>query len=250
MAPSCMEDILMGRRLLFVFLALSLMTSMVAPAFAAGGLYGSLNGTVVDSESHAPIAGAQVTAQSPTGRYTAVTDGRGVFSIVGMGVDTYTVIIQEANHETLNVPGVVVFGDQTNSIGTVSLAPKLKTIVRVTSRSVASAYQPQQTTDQYTVNSNEIAVSTGNAKSTDETAALLAVPGVTLTNGQNVTIRGGASAEVGYQYDGVPFKEPFLGTNGSFGLMNSLSQIQVVEGAGDATQGGVGSGVINVIPNR
>jgi hypothetical protein len=240
----------MGRRLLFVFLSLSLMTSMVAPAFAAGGLYGSLNGTVVDSESHAPIAGAQVTAQSPSGRYTAVTDGHGFFSIVGMSVDTYTVIVQDKNHETINVPGVVVFGDQTNSVGTLAMAAKLKTIARVTSVSVASAYQPQQTTDQYTVNSNEIALSTGNAKSTDENAALLAVPGVTLTNGQNITIRGGASAEVGYQYDGVPFKEPFLGTNGSFGLMNSLSQIQVVEGAGDATQGGVGSGVINVIPNR
>src|SRR5579884_1772047 len=240
----------MGRRLLFAFLALGFIISLCTPAFAAGGLYGSLNGTITDSTTHAPVAGAEVVAKSPTGTYSTRTDARGYFSIVGMSVDTYTVTVTDSKHETLNIPGVVVFGDQTNSIGTVAMAPLLKTIARVTSRSAASAFQPTQTTDQYTVNSQQIVQSTGNVASTNENAALLAVPGVTLTNGMSVTIRGGAAAEVGFQYDGVPFKEPFLGQNASNGLMNYVGQVQVVEGAGDATQGEVGSGVINVIPRR
>ncbi|HLI96840.1 MAG TPA: TonB-dependent receptor [Candidatus Baltobacteraceae bacterium] len=247
----------MGRRLLFAFLALGFIISLCTPAYAAGGLYGSLSGTVTDSTTHAPIAAAAVEAKSPTGVYSTRTDGRGYFSIVGMSVDTYTVTITESKHEPLNIPGVVVFGDQSTSIGTVAMAPVLKTIARITSRSVASAYQPTQTTDQYTVNTQQITMSTGNAASTNENQALLAVPGVTMGNGTGMqggapflTIRGGAAAEVGYQYDGVPFKEPFLGSNGSFGLINSVADIQVVEGAGDSTQGGVGSGVINVIPRR
>ncbi len=225
------------------------------PAWAAGGVYGNITGTLIDATTHAPVAGAVVVAHSASGSYQSTSDSRGTFTILALPVDTYTVTITEPRHETASIPGVVVFGDQTNSIGTIALAPQLKTIARVNSRSVSGAFQPNQTTDQYTVSSAQILQSTGRAGSTDENSALLAVPGVTLTNnnspiGSTVTIRGGAAAEVGYQYDGVPFKEPFLGGNGSNGLMNGIGTIQVVEGAGDATQGEVGAGVINVIPQR
>jgi hypothetical protein len=48
----------------------------------------------------------------------------------------------------------------------------------------------------------------------------------------------------------VPFTEPFLSTNGSSNRLNGLSSLQVVEGPGDATQGNIGSGLVNVIPKR
>jgi hypothetical protein len=227
----------------------------VLPALAAGGLVGNLRGAVIDAETHAPIAGAQIVAESAGTRYTARTDAKGFFIILGMQVDSYTVTVMAPGHETLSIPGVTVFGDETDTVGTVTLHSQLKTIAHVTSRSVSSAFQPTQTTDSYTVNAQQILQSTGKTFTTNENAALLSVPGVTQTNnntaiGSTVTIRGGAAAEVGYQYDGVPFKEPFEGDNGSDALMNGIGSVQVVEGAGDATQGGVGAGVINVIPRR
>jgi len=166
-----------------------------------------------------------------------------------MNVDSYTVTVEAPGYQTENIAGVIVFGDETDSANA-TLQKQLKTIAHVTARSVASAYQPSQTVDSYTVNKAQMLQSTGNPNSTDESAVLLSVPGVTMTNAGTVTIRGGAAYEVGYQYDGVTFKEPFLGGNGSMGLMNGLGSVQVVEGAGDATQGGVGAGVINVIPQR
>jgi hypothetical protein len=222
-------------------------------AFAAGGVYGTLTGTVVDASTHAPIAGATVVAVSASQRFSGTTDREGRFSIIGVGVDTYTVSITAAGHEVLSVTGVTVLGDQTNTIGTVSLG--LRKIGQVTARSIASAFQPSQTSDQYTINPAQIAQSTGKNNSTDENAALLSVPGVTLTNNNSaistqVTIRGGAAYEVGYQLDGIPFREPFLSGNGSYGLLNGIGSVQVVEGAADATQAGVGSGVINIIPQR
>jgi hypothetical protein len=252
---SCNPRTSLPRVALFLAVILSVFVQASGVALAAGGLYGSLNGTVIDSASKTPIAGASVVARSPSGTYTATTDGKGFFSIVGMNVDTYVVSVSAAQHHAVDIPGVIVFGDQINTVGTVALALELKTIAQVRSRSVSSAYQPSQTTDQYTVNSQQILQSTGKAASTDENSVLLSVPGVTLTNNTSpisstVTIRGGAAAEVGYQYDGVPFKEPFLGGNGSNGLINGISSVQVVEGAGDATQGEVGAGVINVIPDR
>jgi hypothetical protein len=235
----------------------ALIALSIAPASAAGGLYGNLNGIVRDATSHTPIADALVQAKSGSGSYRARTDARGSFTIVGMAVDSYTVTVTAEGHETLSIPGVTVFGDETDTIGTVSLTPELKTIAHVTSRSVASAFQPTQTTDSYTVNQQTIVQTSGKLASANESNVLLAVPGVTLTNNNNtsmqassVTIRGGAAAEVGYQYDGVPFKEPFLGGNGALGLINGAGSVQVVEGAGDATQGEVGAGVINVIPQR
>lgn len=243
----------MKQRTLAAVLMIAFALLSISPVLAAGGQFGNLNGTILDAASHAPIAGASISAKSGSGSYTATTDARGFFSILGMSVDSYTVIVSAHGYQEQSITGVVVFGDESDTIGKVSLQKELKTIARVTSRSVSSAYQPTQTIDSYTVNKAQIAQSTGNPASTNENAALLAVPGVTLTDSSNamsssVTIRGGAAAEVGYQYDGVPFKEPFLGGNGSNALMNGVGSIQVVEGAGDATQGEVGAGVINIIP--
>ena len=111
-----------------------------------------------------------------------VSDEIATFTILGVAVDTYSVTITAPGHDIVNVPGVNVFGDQINTIQTVSLQPHLATIARVTSRSVSSAYQPTQTVDSYTINSQQIQESTGRAMSTNENAALLSVPGVTLTN--------------------------------------------------------------------
>ncbi|MBV8282494.1 MAG: carboxypeptidase regulatory-like domain-containing protein, partial [Candidatus Eremiobacteraeota bacterium] len=148
-------------------LAVAILALSTPAAFAAGGLYGSLSGTVLDSSTRAPIAGASITAKSPSASYSATTDGSGHFTILGVASDTYTVSATASGHDLVNIPGVTVFGDQSNSIGTVSLEPHLATIARVTSRSASSAYQPTQTTDQYTINSAQIIQATGKAYSTN-----------------------------------------------------------------------------------
>jgi hypothetical protein len=244
--------------------ALAVFALLPITAFPAGGVYGNLSGVVVDASTHAPIAGADVVAISPSGTYHVTTDGAGHFIILGMPIDSYTVHITAANHQEFSQAGYVLQGDQTITVGVIALQPAaLQVIAHAHARSVSSAFQPTQTTDTYTVNQAQILQSAGKQEATNENSVLLSVPGVTLTNsaggmmagGSNagvttITIRGGAAAEVGYQFDGVPFKEPFLGSNGSFGLLSGAGSIQVVEGAGDATQGETGSGVINVVPLR
>ncbi|MBV8490850.1 MAG: carboxypeptidase regulatory-like domain-containing protein, partial [Candidatus Eremiobacteraeota bacterium] len=241
------------KRLLAFILLCSLVPA--APVLAAGGQYGNLTGSLSDATTKAPIAGAAVSAVSPSGRYSTVTDTHGRFSILQMVVDTYTVTVTAKGYETLSLPGQTLQGDQTTDIGPWLLNKSTpKTIAHVSARGSGGAFQPSNTIDSYTVTPAQQIQTTGKAFSTNENDLLLAVPGVTLTNAGTPTIRGGAAYEVGYQYDGVTFKEPFLGDNGSMGVNGSLfsgvSQVQVVAGAGDATQGGVGSGVINVIPER
>jgi hypothetical protein len=224
--------------------------SFAAPASAAGGQYGSIQGVVIDAKTKAPVVGATISAASPTGQFRAVTDSRGSFSILGVNVDTYTVSIEAKGYEAYTLAGVTVFGDQAANVGQVSLSRQLTEIGRVRARSASAVYQPNQTVDSYTVSGERILQTAGKADATDETALALAVPGVSLTNTGNITIRGGLRTEVGYQFDGVDFTEPFFSQNASNNRYAGIASLQVVEGAGDATQGNVGGGVFNLIPKR
>ena len=247
----------MTRRTLGVAgLIFSLLSWSTSPVFAAGGQTGNLNGTVVDSKTHAPIAGASVNVISPTGSATTTTNGSGFFSVLGLAVDTYTLSIEAKGYDSVSQTGVTLTGDQTISLGNVALSKTIRTIVRTTSRAQSGAFQPTQTTDQYTISGARIEESEGRPTQTSENEVLLAAPGVTVSTAGSPTIRGGRLTEVGYQIDGVSFVEPFVSSNGASGyqlgggLINGIGSVQVVEGAGDASQGMVGSGVINVIPKR
>jgi hypothetical protein len=223
------------------------------PAFAAGGQQGNLHGTVIDVQTKAPIANATINAAAPTGSYTAHTNAQGFFTILGMIVDTYAVSVQAQGYDPQTVPGVTIQGDQSVSLGTIGMSRTLRTIGRVTARSASSVYQPRQTVDAYQVSGERMLQTTGKAATTNLNNLVLAVPGVTLTNvmgAQGITIRGGLRTEVGYQYDGVDFTEPFFAQAGNNGRYNGIGSLQVVEGAGDATQGNIGGGVINLIPKR
>ncbi len=245
----------MVRFLATLAVGLSLVLSTTIPSYAAGGQAGNVSGTIVDSQSGAAISNAAIALTAPSGSYSTKSNGSGFFTFLGVPVDTYVLSIQAPGYEQISESGVTISGDQTLGLGNIKLSKELRTIGRVTSHSANSAFQPTQTIDSYTISGARITQTTGKEATTNENNLLLAVPGVTLTNAGSPTIRGGSAHEVGYQYDGVVFTEPFLANNGSgestgSGLFNGIGNVQVVEGAGDATQGNVGSGVINLIPKR
>ena len=230
----------------------------VGPALAAGGQYGNLSGVVTDAQSHAPVPGATVVAQSGSGRYQATTDARGRYSILQMNVDTYTLTVTAHGYDTTSLPGVIVFGDESD-VQNVSMSKGLKTIATVTSTAANGAFQPTQTIDSYTVSGQRVQQVLGNPYSTNESDLLQSAPGVIQTfdpsMGFGISIRGSLGVELGYQYDGVPFSAPFYNENGSQGFLNGINggsggAIQIVSGAGDATQGNVGGGVINTVVPR
>ena len=239
----------MARFILVSGIVLSMMLNVTMPAFAAGGSNGNVRGLVIDGVTKAPLVGAKVSIVSPTGAYKATTDSSGHFAIDGLTVDTYALSIQAEGYDGTSQSGINVTGDQTVDFGTIALL-KLKTIVSIRSRSASGAYQSGQTTDSFTVNAARQEEVLGRADNTNENQLLLSVPGTSTTDSGRVTIRGGLANEVGYQLDGVPYTEPFLSQNASGNTLNGLGSLQVVEGAGDATQGNVGSGVVNVIPKR
>ena len=231
-------------------LALAFVTSSAMPSLAVGGLTGSLAGTILETGTRSAISGADIAAISPSARFNAKTDAHGFFQINGMPVDTYNVTIKAPGHDTLNINGVTIQGDVPTDLQTVTLAKSLTQIGRTSARSQSSAFQPAQSTDSVSVSGARVTEALGKTASVNETALALSIPGVQLTNSNRLTIRGGQANEVGYQLDGVNFTEPFLSSNASTNRFNGLGSLQVVAGAGDASQGNVGSGVVNTVIKR
>ncbi len=236
------------RALLACVIFAGMVCSLVSPAFAAGGQVGIIQGTVTDTNGN-PVSGAAISAASPTGSYSATTGANGSFTIVGVNVDTYTISVSAPGYDTYVLRGATVTGDQTLTLP-LKLSKAQAVIGRVGARSASGAFQPSQTVDSYTITGARVAQTTGSPANTSLNDVVLSAPGVSLTENGNPTIRGGSQREVSFQLDGVTFDEPFLGQNGSAGLFNGLNSVQVVEGGGDASQGGLGSGVINAIPKR
>ena len=246
-----------------VALSVALFICGAAFAYAAGGVTGTLRGTVVDQADAKPIAGALVDAGAGSGIFHAKTDAHGFFTVLDLPPDTYTVRISANGYEPVTLTGVTVYGDQTQTIGIAKLAKGLKTIAQVQARTSTSAFQPHQTIDVTTFQGARVDQALGEKGSTNMNQLVLSAPGVIKNtnfipgpgeSSNTFTIRGSASVEIGYQFDGVDYRGSFFDENPSQSYLNGVGGgkggLQVVSGAGDATQGGIGAGVVNIIPGR
>src|SRR5579872_2649028 len=238
-----------------LLLTLSLCVSSLSTAFAAGGVQGNLTGTVQDASTGKSIADVHVVAQAPSGAFGGNTDAAGHFTLLGLPADTYTVSFTKNGYDSVSQPGVAVFGDETNSVGVIRMNSSLRTIVHVNARARSGAYQPTQTQDVTTISGQRITQALGSATNQNEQQLILAAPGAILDAQNNVTIRGSLNVELGYQYDGVNFTVPFFDGNGSSDYLSNITggsggSLQLVSGSGDATQGNIGAGVINIVPPR
>ena len=96
---------------LAIALVATTVTGFRVPALAVGGVTGTINGTVTDVTTKAPLASVDVVAASPSQTSRAKTDARGFFSFAGLPVDTYTVSFSVNGYQTVSSSGVTVQGD-------------------------------------------------------------------------------------------------------------------------------------------
>src|SRR5579885_3719872 len=203
--------------------ALSMMLISLTPAWAAGGVQGNLTGAVQDASTGKPLADVHVSAQSASGSFSGTTDAGGHFTLLGLPADTYTVSFTKNGYDSVSLPGVAVFGDETDSVGEVRLNKSLKTITHVSARARNGAFQPTQTQDATTISGQRITQALGSATNQNEQQLILAAPGAILDAQNNVTIRGSLNVELGYQYDGVNFTVPFFDGNGSSDYLSNIT---------------------------
>lgn len=231
----------------------ALLLSQVTMSLA--GTTGSLVGTIVDATTKAPIAGAKVTAVSPSQSLTATSDSSGRFVFLNVAPDSYTVSAEKEGLQPVAVSGVNVFADQQQTTNLVTQAA-LRTIGRVSTRARSELVQPGTTVDAYTITAStqHAAAALGGGGSLNQAySGLASVPGVYVPQGQSgiyqsVYIRGGDYTQLGYEFDGIPIQRSFDQYPST--ALSSLGQqnLQVYAGSGplDAQSSGL-AGFINQV---
>lgn len=231
------------------------MVAVLTCAPARPATTGQIVGTIVDSESHRPIAKAAVTATAATGNYRTVSDAKGVFTIVGVVPDTYTVTVTAAGYAVYSQPGVTVTTDEATRVQ-VALSKTIKGLGVVRVHSSTSAYQPDQTVDRYTLNSTSIAQLLGKNFNLDQKELLRELPGVTVDKNGTALIRGGFSFQTAFQFEGIDYTEPSRSVGNRFenvgngNILNGVGTLEIIPGGGDATHGNTGTGLVSLLAKR
>ncbi|MBV8365034.1 MAG: TonB-dependent receptor, partial [Candidatus Eremiobacteraeota bacterium] len=238
----------------FAFLAVAVL--LVQGTWALAGVTGSLNGTVLQEQTHAPVAQAKVTASSASQTSSTNTDNGGHFGFVSLVPDTYTVTVdKEGTIETFVQRGVTVLADQVQSL-TIVAKPAIKTLATVTTRASTDLVKPGTTANVYSVNpaaQARSAVLGGGGGANQGYSAIAALPGAYVPPGnsgwfQTVNVRGGDYDQVGYEFDGVPVNRSFDNYPSSNLSAIGQQELQLYTGGAPATAEGQGlAGYLNQV---
>lgn len=215
---------------------------------ASAGTTGNINGTITAVNGTA-LAGVQVIAISPSAKYTATTDAKGFFAIAGVTPDTYSVILSASGYSPYTVSGVTVFQDQTVAVNQ-QLNTALRTIGRTAARNQASAFQPTVPENTINLGATQIQTQLGKKNNVSESNLLVSLPGASLDSSGYPVLRGGRENEEGFQFEGIDYTDAFTSQFVNSLALNNAGNFQLTPGAGDASSGNTGTGVINLLTKR
>ncbi|MEA2718472.1 MAG: Carboxypeptidase regulatory-like domain [Candidatus Eremiobacteraeota bacterium] len=221
-------------------------------AAAAESTTGSIAGTVTTA-SDAPVEGAAIAVASAGGRYSAHSDARGRFRILGIDAGTYAVSADARGYTSTVRQGVVVLPGETQRI-TFRLSNGLQSIGSVRSR--VSAFAVGSTTSSFAV-SGAAARAASSANAASGLAAYTAgtvqgtiagVPGVQQDSFANAILRGGKVDDALFDFDSVPVPQGLIAEPGgnvigaqlpSTGIATTTVTLAGYQAEGDNALGGI-----------
>ena len=238
------------KRSLSFFLSILMLAALAVPAHA--GTTGGLSGTITDSDTHAPVAGARVTVTSPSQTVSADADAAGHFVFVSLAPDTYTVTLAKPGYDSVSFGGAIVFADAQQTL-TFLMHKTLKTIAHVTSQSASNLVRSGTTADIYSVNAAQqerVSALGGGSNMNSAFSAIASVPGAYVPSNQSgyltgVHVRGGDAYEVGYEFDGIPVNRAF--DNYPSSALSSLGQLELQVYTGATPAGAEAQGLAGFV---
>ena len=217
---------------------------------AAAATTGTISGTVTEGATKAPVPGVTVTATSPSGRSSAVSDGAGFYNIAGLAPDTYTVTFAKNGYQPTSSAGVTVFQDQTYALN-IGLSRGLQTIGGTRSRAASSLVQPTQTADVYTVSQQQLGAAAGVGGHRTLYDVIQTTAGVTSTGvAGRPRIRGSDVGDVAWEYDGIPINDRLTGLFTTNLSIVGTQNLEVFTGGYNAQYGNASAGIINSVVKR
>jgi hypothetical protein len=234
--------------------AASLLGNQTAHAseLTTGAILGS-----VRSLAGSPIAGAQVAARSPSGRYAATADAAGRFIVLGVVPDTYAVTAQANGYQPITAIVIVLPGER-EGLAFV-LHPQLREIARVEAK--GEAFPVGSTSDTFAVTGEAASASVPSESAAGlptymqgaVQGALVGVPGVAFDSFANAIVRGGKVQDTVFDYDSVPVPQGLIAEPGGnivgaqLSTTGTAATTLTLSGFTDVSQNALG-GVVNEIP--
>ncbi len=249
---------MLRRSLSSLIACLTLVAMLVQGTWVLAGTTGTISGTVTDTATKQPLAGARINATSPSQSATAIADAQGHYTFLSLAPDTYVLSVEYDKYDSILLSGVTVQADQVRVIP-LNLAKSLKTIATVHNVAASALVKSGVTSDVYSITAaqqEKLQGVGGGGALNSAWSALATVPGVFVMPGQSgyigagptISIRGGDYDQIGYEIDGVPINRAF--DNYPSGPASSLGQgeLQVYTGGGPANAEANGiSGFINQV---
>ncbi len=233
-----------------------LLSSLLFAFALMAGTTGKLVGFVRDADTGEPLIGANVVIQ---GTYLgAATDVDGYFYIINVPVGEYTVEVSMIGYQTVIHPGVKILLDQTTKLEfklkpqaiegeavIVTAEQELKVEKDVTSKKVIVERKEIQSLPVRDF-SDLVEAQAGIIRIE---GSLKGIPGFENRGIEELHVRGGRAAEVGYMVDGMYTENPIYGGRYKGIQLNKFAQEQVDfrTGVFDAQYGDAMSAIINVI---
>ncbi|MBD5633039.1 MAG: TonB-dependent receptor [Candidatus Eremiobacteraeota bacterium] len=190
----------------------------VAPVEAAEATAGLIVGTVQAGDG-TPLASARISAASASGRYSAVTDSHGRFTILGVSPDTYVLTAEAPGYASGVRSDVAVFPGQERRV-----AFRLETAIKTIggARATSSAFVLGSPSDTYSVSGDAARAhfpttsSSGLGSYTQGTVqgAIANVPGVDLDPFANAILRAGRVSDTVFDYDSIPIPQGLIAEPG------------------------------------
>ena len=240
---------------------LALLVLLVQGTWVLAGTTGNVEGRVTDQGGNG-VTGAKVTVASPSQSVTITSGANGFYAALNLSPDTYSVTASKDGYDTSTVYGVTVVADQSASAD-VKMRQTVKTIGHITTTATATVVSKTITGDLYAVNATAIQNSQGASGGAEtlysQNGVVGTLPGVNRYaigsgpgyGGQGqLSIRGGAPDQVGYELDGIPLNRGFDFYNGTAFSTNGLASLEVYTGGAPADSGRAMSGYINEIIAR
>src|ERR1700730_5652058 len=139
-----------------VIAVLVLFAMLLQGTWVLAGTTGEITGTLIDTSSKKPIAGAKVTAISPSQNASATTDAQGRFTFLNLAPETYSISMDVKGYQGTTLSGVTVQPDQVQTLA-LTAATSLQTIGHTTARAASDIVKAGQTADVYSVSAAQAA---------------------------------------------------------------------------------------------
>ena len=201
--------------------------------------FGRISGKVVDTETGAPLVGADVIVEGT--ELGAATDENGEYTVLYVPAGTYRVVSSYISYDWFAFTNVVVNADQTTLLN-FRLRPTVIEVEGVTSVAERPMIVVSETSTGRAVTSQEM----GRLPVTTINQVITLQAGVVQSD-LGTHVRGGRSDEVTYFVDGIVTKVPNTGWQSAHINPSAVQEVSVVSGGFDAEYGDALSGIINIV---